>query len=101
MDAKILSARIRASPLEGPNYVNKIKIKPAGTFNFPKSTNYTLSNGIKVFQYNNDNTAKIDLVLELKAKGYYDPQDQQGLYTFMTEMLSEGTQHYTATELAA
>jgi zinc protease len=46
-------------------------------------------------------TPKINIILELKARGsYFDPQDKQGLYGFMTDMMTEGTQNYTGEELA-
>lgn len=100
LDAKILSARVRTSPLEEPYYAHKIKSNTAAEFDSPKAEHATLSNGIKVMYYNNDNTKKIDLLIELKAKIYDDPVNVQGLYNFVTSMLTEGTEHYTASELA-
>ncbi|MFI5333372.1 MAG: M16 family metallopeptidase [Candidatus Babeliales bacterium] len=100
LDTKILSARVRTTPLEAPHYAHKIKPHAAGTFNFPKAQTATLSNGMKVMYYDNDNTKKIDVIIELKAKGYDDPQDKQGLYNFVTSLMTEGTKHYSATELA-
>ncbi len=36
----------------------------------------------------------------MKAKHYYDPEDKQGLYNFVTNMLTEGTKNYTAAQLS-
>ena len=52
LDAKILAARERTSPIEAPNYANKIKPKEAPEFNFPKSQSFTLPNGLKVLYHN-------------------------------------------------
>lgn len=99
-DNRILSARIRTTPVEPPVYAYTLKLDTASLFAFPKPTISTLNNGIKVFQYNNNNTGKIDLVLELKAKSFYEPYEQQGIYAFVANMLTEGTEKHSATELA-
>jgi zinc protease len=100
LDNKILSARVRTTTVEGPKYAKTVVIEEPRAFDFPKPDVFTLSNGIKVFSYYNGNTPKINLVLSFKAKSYYDPLDQQGLYNFVMNMLPEGTENYTAAELA-
>lgn len=99
-DTAFLSARQRTTPLEKPVYAEKIKIQEPSEFAFPKAQTVLLSNGIKLFYHHNETTPKIDIAIEFKAKHYYDPQDKQGLYGFMTALLDEGTEHYTAAELA-
>lgn len=99
-DNKFLSARLRTEPLQQPVYSSKIMVHEPQEFAFPKANQYSLSNGIKVLYYHNATTPKIDIVIELKAKGYFDPEDKQGLYGFMTAMLEEGTENYSASELA-
>lgn len=99
-DTRFLSARERTESLQKPVYTEKLKVSEPQQFNFPKAEIDTLSNGIKVFSHHNDTTPKIDIVIEFKAKHYYDAQDEQGLYNFMTSMLDEGTKKYTAAELA-
>ena len=98
-DVKFLAARPRTSPIEQPLYAKKIKVKDAGFFDFPKSQTLQLKNGIKVLYYNNANTPKIDLILELKARSYYDSQELPGLYAFVALMLLEGTKKYTGKQL--
>ncbi len=45
-------------------------------------------------------TPKININVELKARPDYDPEDQQGLYTFVNAMMTEGTENYSSEELA-
>jgi len=99
-DKEILAERIRKTPLEKPQYANTLDIKDTVAFDFPKAKTFYLSNGMKVFYYDNDITPKIDLILELRAKYFYDPDDMQGLYNFVTSVLTEGTKNYTAAQLA-
>jgi zinc protease len=99
-DARILSERIRTTPVEPPAYAQNIIIKEPGAFNFPKAQSFKADNGLKVLYYNNPNTPKINLVIEFKARPYYDPEGKQGLYNFVMRMLSEGTKKYSAQQLA-
>jgi zinc protease len=99
-DFRILSARIRTQEVEPPQYAQHVAIKQPVAFAFPKADKAMLSNGIKLLYYNNPSTPKINLELRFKAKDYYEPQKCQGLYTFMTSMMLEGTQKHTAAQLA-
>ena len=99
-DQQILSARERTTEVEGAVYAKTIEVQEPGHFDFPKPTMCTLSNGLKVLYHDNDTTPKINIVLQLKAHPYYDSQDQQGLYGFVTSMMTEGTENYTSEELA-
>jgi len=99
-DNKLLSARPRTVPLQKPVYATKIQAHEPKEFNFPKAQTFILSNGVKVFQHHNATTPKIDIVMEFKAKNYFEPKDKQGLYSFMAAMLDEGTENYTVSELA-
>lgn len=99
-DVKFLAARPRTSPIEAPSYAKKIKPKDAVAFNFPKFSTMMLSNGLKVLYYENDATPKINLIMSLKARDYYDNPQHPGLYNFLTGVMQEGTKKYTAAELA-
>lgn len=99
LDKKILSARIRETKVEGARYAKTIQSEKPGYFDFPKAKKMTLSNGVDVLYRHNGNTPKINIVLSLKAKKHYDPEDKQGLYNFVASMLDEGTKNYTAAEL--
>lgn len=101
-DREILADRVRKSPLEPPVYTKTLTVKEPVMFDFPKAKSFELSNGVKVFYYDNDNDniPKIDLILELRAKYFYDPDNMQGLYSFVANILTEGTKNYTAAQLA-
>lgn len=100
-DQKILSEHKRETPLEEPLYAEQVKIKEPTHFNFPKASTFTLANGLKAFYYQNQNNVpKINIVLEFKARYFYDAQDKGGLYNFVANMMSEGTENYNAIELA-
>jgi zinc protease len=99
-DEEILSARIRTTAVGGPVYAKTIAIQKPTHFIFPKNDTCTLSNGLKVLYYNDSTTPKINILLELKARSHYDPEDQQGLYVFVAHMMTEGTEKYTSEQLA-
>jgi zinc protease len=99
-DNQILAARIRHSPVEPVACAKDTCVKEPEPFAFPRAHTIKLTNGLKVLYCHNPNTPKVDIVLQLKARSYYDRPDKQGLYTFVMHMLTEGTDHYTAEELA-
>ena len=99
-DNKILSQIARQAVVEDGSHVHTIRIQEASPFDFPKPKSFTLPNGVTIFYCHNPNIPKIDLLLDFKAKSYYDPENLQGLSLFMSSMLDEGTKKYTALELA-
>ena len=98
IDNKILSKKGRTSDVEEPKIAHLIKTKPQKEFQFPKYESFKLRNGLEVLFYENKNIPKIGLILELKAKYYFD--EIEGLGNFVSEMLLEGTQNYTSEKLA-
>jgi zinc protease len=98
-DNRILAARVRNEPVEQPVYAKTVVVKDPELFDYPKAESMELGNGVKVFSYYNDNTPKIDLLLDLKAKHYFDPSHKLGLSLFVSKMLLEGTKNYTADAL--
>ena len=99
-DERILSNRVRTTPIEPPVYTKSVPVKDPVPFSFPKAEILQLSNGLKVLYHHNPNTPKINITLEFKASHYYDQEDKQGLFNFIAKMLSEGTKNYTAEQLA-
>ncbi len=99
-DAGILSARVRTTGVEPASYAKTVHAHDPVEFAFPKSELCTLTNGLKVYYYDNPLTPKINIILEFKARSYFDPEDKQGLYNFVTSMMTEGTENYTGEELA-
>jgi zinc protease len=99
-DEQILSKRVRLTEVEPAEYANGVEPHLPAQLHFPHAAMSTLSNGLKVLYHNNDMTPKVNIVLEFKARAHYDPQDKQGLYTFVADMMSEGTKNYTSEALA-
>ena len=99
-DQRILSARVRTSPVEDASYANAIKPHPVEKFDFPKAQQSKLSNGSRLLYSHNPNVPKIEVVVRLKAEPYYDSEEHPGLYVFAASILKEGTKNYSATELA-
>jgi zinc protease len=99
-DRLILTARARTSAVEEPLYAKNIVAAEQEEFQFPKPETFTLNNGTKVLYYNTDITPKINVIINLKASDYCDPEDKQGLFSFVSRMLSEGTKKYTGEQLA-
>jgi zinc protease len=99
-DAKILGNIVRESPLQEGAQVHTIVAQKPSAFNFPRPQKFKLSNGLKVVAYNNPNIPTIEIVISMKGKSFYDPQEQQGLMSFMSSMLTEGTKQHPGQELA-
>ena len=99
-DNAILAARIRETEVGGESYAKTVQVQKPKPFSFPKPHVSTVSNGLKVLYHTNDMTPKINIVLEFKARPHCDPEDKQGLYTFVADMMTEGTENYTSQELA-
>lgn len=99
-DKRILTARARTSPVEEPSYAKTVEPNEPSSFNYPKPETFMLNNGAKVLYYNTDTTPKINIVIDFKASGYYDPENKQGLFGFVSRMLTEGTKKYTGEQLA-
>lgn len=93
-DARVLSRSKRESVIEQGSFVNRVNPHEPVPFNFPKPESFVLSNGLKVLYYHNPAIPKVNLILDLKARGYFDPDDKQGLQSFLMEVLSEGTVGY-------
>lgn len=93
-DSRVLSRIQRETVVEPGKLVNIIGVHDQPAFSFPAPTSIILNNGLTVMYYHNPHIAKVDMVLEFKARGYYDPVDKQGLMTFLMDVLQEGTKNY-------
>jgi zinc protease len=100
-DQRILAGRIREDSIEGAHYANKLAEPELPHFSFAKPMINKLPNGLKVFSHHTNDIPKIDLILELKANHYYDPDDKEGLCNFVYSMLLERTKNYTSSQLAS
>lgn len=99
-DFAILAARIRTTPVEPASYAHAIQAHAPAPFNYPKATQFASSHGMKVLSHHTDETKKIAIRIDFKAKHYYDPEGKEGLISFMAALLSEGTEQYNATQFA-
>lgn len=99
-DARILSGRSRAAVLEEARCSLTVASKLPKPFNYPKFESFMLSNGIKVLYNQRTTLPKIDIIIDLKVKHFNDPEEKQGITSFVANMLLEGTEKYAATEFA-
>ncbi len=99
-DQRILSKITRTNHVEEPCYAHDIVLGDPAGFSYPKAQKIVLDNGLTVLYHHRPGMGKIDCILDLKAKHFYDPADKQGLSIFMTDLLQEGTHNYTAHQLA-
>ncbi len=93
-DQRILKGRTRTSLTEAPRYAHQIAIPALQKCSFTKSYKQKLSNGLTVITAIEAIVPKIDLVLSLPVREYADPEDKQGLYRFVCDLLLEGTKNY-------
>lgn len=98
-DARILSKRVRTTPIEIPSYAAKIEEPPLADFSYPKPNVFALENGLDVYWYHNPRLPQISLQLHLRANFFYEQKAMAGLSHFHSKMLLEGTQSYSATTL--
>lgn len=99
-DSRVLSGKQRDSEVEPGVLVNSIQVQPAKKFEFPKYKTFTLDNGLEVLYHHNPHLPKIDMLLELKSTHYYDPESKYGLSNLVGQLMVEGTENYSAEELA-
>lgn len=93
-DHRILSAIKRECPIEDGKAVYSIAVNKQEPFAFPRASEFVLPNGLKVLFCDMPRLEKIDMILEFKARGYYDPEDKQGLLGFTMDMVQEGTKNH-------
>lgn len=99
-DKQILLAHMRTSPVEPPVYAQQVRAEEPVPFKFPKAVKHQMSNGITLLFAHNPTTPKIDILIDFKAKYFYDPENLPGVCSFMNRMLTEGTKNYSPEQLA-
>lgn len=95
-DEVILSRKVRESTVECGIYVEQVIAQEAAAFKYPQAKKETLDNGLILLTHSNTKTPKIDLILDLQVRPFYDPEDKQGLLNFVRHLLIEGTKSMTA-----
>ena len=99
-DHRILQNRLRVTEVEKPRYADQVAVPDSRPTVFPKPVKYLCKNGLLVMSFSRPLVPLIEIVLSLPAKEYTDPEDKQGLYRFVCDVLFEGTQKYPGTLLA-
>ncbi len=100
-DQRVLLGRTRKSSVEKPRYALTVSVPDFQTFAFARPTEtFFAEKGLTVLFFNNPVVGKIDIVLTLAAKEYVDPEDKQGLYRFVCDLLLEGTKNYPGAQFA-
>jgi zinc protease len=99
-DERILSRKVRESTVECGVYVESVVAKESAPFEYPHARKDKLDNGLVVLSHSTPQTPKIDIMLDLKVRHFYDPDNKEGLINFMSAMLLEGTQRYSDQQLA-
>ena len=93
-DARIMSQAMRDLPIEPGKFANTVNKKESSQFSFARAQEVRLANGLDVSYYHNPNVAKVHFSLSLSAKYYHDSEQLQGLYSFVSSMITEGSKNY-------
>jgi len=80
------------------NRITQPAIKPPGSINFPQPEIFRLKNGIKVYQFNSGTQDVISIEMVFTAGSWFQGKPFTAMATNL--MLREGTQNYSAQELA-
>lgn len=99
-DKRILSSIVRETEVEPGMYVHQVHCAPAKNFDFPQPQRFTLPNGLTVLYHHDPLLPTVDMVLELKFRHYYDPEDKQGLAMLLADAIQEGTTQRSSVEFA-
>jgi len=99
-DEMVLSRITREVEVEEGVQVEHVHVHEPKPFSFPRAQIFELPNGLKVLWHHRPGLPKIDVVLDFKAKNYFDPEEKQGLSVFLFDMLQEGTKKYSSQQFA-
>ncbi len=99
-DEHILSQVVRETDELIATHVKEVIAKTPIHFEFPKATTLKLTNGLTILYAHNNTIPKIDLIIDFDAKSSYDPEDRQGLYSFLCSLMLEGTKNYPGSKFA-
>ncbi|MBT3455943.1 insulinase family protein [bacterium] len=99
-DAKRLEGIEKNNKISLPKYALTVKPKRPESYSFPRAETFYLENGMKILYNNSNDLPKVCVFLCLKAEWFFDSESLPGIYSFLSEMLLEGTKNYTSTNLA-
>jgi zinc protease len=99
-DNKILSQIVRTTQLEKGTEIEKYTAVQGKQFHFPQPERFELPNGLTILYYHNTNIPKVEILLDLETKHYYEPDHKEGLSMFLSGLLMEGTKQYSGSKFA-
>lgn len=94
LEKVILEKHHRTSPVEPGKLVDSIQLPPLSDFHYPQPQEFMLENGLTVLFHNNPLVPQVSCILEFKANSYYDPENRQGLFNLLLEVLTDHTAKY-------
>jgi len=100
MDARILATKERQAPVESGVLVQQVVSKAPAAFSYPRALQTMLHNGLTVLYCYDASLPTIEMVIDFKAKYFYEPMTLQGLSRCTSLLLLEGTKHMTGYEFA-
>lgn len=93
-DAVILSRKDRQTPVEPGRLVESIHAQEPAVFNIPEHQKLVLDNGLTLL-YHKTSGLKIEIQIDFDVQYYHDPEQLQGLGSFVFALMQEGTKNYT------
>lgn len=99
-DARVLGAIQRESDVAHCSAAHDVVPGELSITSFPQPHRVTLKNGLDVLYYHDPRLDKIECILDFKARNWYDAAGKEGLFTFVSAMLQEGTSNRSAVEFA-
>ena len=93
-DEKILSQKERNTAVEPGLYVDAIQTKDVGVPKVPAYSSMVTNQGLTLIAAYNDRVDKVDIILDMRAKSFYDPAHLPGLAHFTYSMLEEGCKQF-------
>jgi zinc protease len=100
LDTQILFGKERESEVEPTRYADTIEAVAFQKKSFVKPTLKVLSNGLRVFLYDNPEIDLIECILRYKQDQNTDTKSEQGLSSVVAKMLLEGTTTYPGLSFA-
>jgi zinc protease len=99
-EQKLLKKYKRVRAIDKPMLSKKISIATAPKFKYPKPKTFKYNNGLELIYYNNKTSNTITILLAFKVDPLYDPDDKNGLLSFLLRVLTEETSKYTVEEFS-
>lgn len=97
-DAVILSRKDRQTAVEPGRFVESVHAKEPTAFHIPEHQKAVFNNGLSLLYYKTTGL-KVEIQIEFDVQYYNDPEDLQGLGSFVFAVMQEGTENYTKQNL--